>query len=208
MIQYELRIEPYPKRLRITFNDALIADTTRALVLHETRHAPTFYIPFADVHTGHLERTTHRTHCPFKGDASYWTLRVGGAVSENAAWSYDDPFDDAAPLRQHLAFYPGRVGAIYDGDEEAPHLEAEAGLHGNSIAGWLLAEAWKIEGEERLIDGFCRCLQRAGVPVSRMTIIIPALHPQVFATVLVWRDDAGARTIHRQRRGDRQKLRW
>ena len=58
MIPYEVRIEPYSKRLRIIFNEVLIADTTRALVLHETRHAPTFYIPWDDVRPGHLERTS------------------------------------------------------------------------------------------------------------------------------------------------------
>lgn len=193
---YEIRFERSPRRVRVEFNGAAVAESARALVLHETRHAPVFYFPREDVRFELFRKTEQRTHCPFKGDASYWTLRVGDAISENAAWSYDDPYDDAAPLKEHLAFYPGRVGAIYDGEEEAPHLEAEAGLHANGIAGWLLAEAWKCESEEALMDGFCRCLRRAGVPISRMTIIVPALHPQVFATVLVWRDDAGAKTIH------------
>lgn len=192
---YSIRFETCPRRVRVEFNGAAVADSARALVLHETRHPPVFYFPRQDVRFDLFEKTAQRSHCPFKGDASYWTLKVGKAVSESAAWSYDDPYDDAAPIKGHLAFYPGRVGAIYDGEEEAPHLEAAGALHANSIAGWLLAEAWKIESEEALVDGFCRCLQRAGVPVSRMTVIIPALHPQVFATVLVWRDDAGARTI-------------
>ena len=193
---YEIRFERNSKRVRVEFNGAAVADSTRALVLHETRHAPVFYLPREDVRIDLFERTNHTTHCPFKGDANYWTLRSGDAVSENAAWSYDDPYDDAAPLRGHLAFYPERVGAIYDGEDEAPHLDAGAGLHANSIAAWLLAEAWKIGSEEALMDRFCRCLQDAGVPISRMTIIIPALHPQVFANVLVWRHDAGAKTIN------------
>ena len=193
---YEIRFERNAKRVRVEFNGAAVADSPRALILHETRHAPVFYIPREDVRLELFEKTTQTTHCPFKGDASYWTLKVGRERSENAAWSYDDPYDDAAPLREHLAFYPNRVGAIYDGEDEAPHLETGTGLHGNSIAAWLLAEAWKIGGEEELMDQFCRCLQRCGVPVSRMTIIIPALHPQVFATVLVWRHDTGAKTIH------------
>jgi class 3 adenylate cyclase/uncharacterized protein (DUF427 family) len=193
---YEIRFERNPRRARVEFSGAAVADSSRVLVLHETRHSPVFYFPRADVRLELFEKTAQTTHCPFKGDASYWTLKVGGAVSENAAWSYDDPFDDAAPLREHLAFYPNRVAAIYDGEDEAPHLEAAAGMHANSIAGWLLADAWKIGSEEELMSEFCRCLQRAGVPVSRMTIIIPALHPQVFATVLVWREDAGAKTIH------------
>ena len=193
---YEIRFERNPKRARVEFNGVAVADSTRALVLHETRHSPVFYFPREDVRLELFQKTALTTHCPFKGDASYWTLRVGDERSEDAAWSYDDPYDDALPIRGHFAFYPGRVGAIYDGEDEAPHLEAGAGVHANSIAAWLLAEAWQIGSEEQLIDRFCRCLQRAGVPIARMTIIIPALHPQVFATVLVWRDDAGAKTIH------------
>jgi adenylate cyclase len=193
---YEIRFETNPRRVRVEFNGATVADSSRALVLHETRLAPAFYFPRDDVRFDLFEKSAQTTHCPFKGDASYWTLKVGGAVAENAAWSYDEPYDDAAPIRGHLSFYPGRVGAIYDGAEEAPHLEAVPSMHANSIAGWLLAEAWKETSEEALMERFCRCLQQAGVPVSRMTMIIPALHPQVFATVLVWRDDTGAKTIH------------
>jgi len=191
---YEIRFEKNSRRVWVEFNCEAVADSTRALVLHETRLAPVVYFPREDVRFDLFEKTAHTTHCPFKGDASYWTLKVGGATSENAAWSYDDPYDDAAPLREHLAFYPNRVGAIYDGEDEAPHLAAAA--HAPNISGWLLAEAWKIASEEELMDRFCRCLQDAGVPISRMTIIIPALHPQVFANVLVWRHDSGAKTIH------------
>jgi class 3 adenylate cyclase/uncharacterized protein (DUF427 family) len=193
---YEIRFEKSPRRAWVEFNCEAIADSSRALVLHETRHAPVVYFPREDVRLDLFEMTAQRTHCPFKGDASYWTLKVGGALSENAAWSYEDPYEDAALLRGHLAFYPARVGAIYDGEQEAPHVEAAGGGLANGIAGWLLAEAWKAASEEALMNGFCRCLQDAAVPISRMTIIIPALHPQVFATVLVWRHDAGAKTIH------------
>ena len=190
---YEIRFEKSPRRVWVEFNHEAVADSARALVLHETRHAPVVYFPREDVRMDLFERTAHTSHCPFKGDAGYWTLKVGGAVSENAAWSYDEPYDDAGPLRGHLAFYPSRVGAIYDGEDEAPHMAASP--HASSIAGWLLAEAWQAKTEEELMDRFCRCLQDAGVPISRMTVIIPALHPQVFANVLVWRHDAGAKTI-------------
>ena len=191
---YEIRFERNSRRVWVEFNCEAIADSTRALVLHETRHAPVVYFPREDVRLELFEKTAQTTHCPFKGDASYWTLKVGDATSENAAWSYEDPYDDAAAIRGHIAFYPNRIGALYDGEDEAPHLTAAAQTA--SISGWLIAEAWKIGSEEALMDRFCRCLQDAGVPVSRMTIIIPALHPQVFATVLVWRHDAGAKTIH------------
>lgn len=193
---YEIRVVRSPRRARVEFNGAAVADSSRVLMLHETRLPPVLYFPREDVRLDLFEKSAHTTHCPFKGDASYWTLSVHGARSENAAWSYDEPYDDAAPLRGCLAFYPSRVGAIYDGEEEAPHLEVAEGMHANILAGWLLAEAWKIGSEQELMDHFCQRLRQDGVPVSRMTIIIPALHPQVFAAVLVWREDSGAKTIH------------
>ena len=193
---YEIRFEPSPRRVRVEFNGAWVADSQRALVLHETRQAPAYYFPRADVRTELLEKTAHLTHCPFKGNASYWTIRAGGAVAENAAWSYEEPYDDARPIKAYLSFYPDRVSAIYDGDDEIPQLaDAATSLHGNGVAGWLLGEAWKIDAPERLVDAFCRRLRESGVPISRMTVIIPTLHPQVFATVFVWRDDSGVKVI-------------
>ena len=192
---YEIRFEPSPRRVRVEFNGTWIADSERALILHETRLPPAYYFPPQDVRTALLEKTERVTHCPFKGNASYWTLRAGDAVAENAAWSYEEPYPDATPIRRYVSFYPDRVSAIYDGDEEIPQLAAGA-MHANTIAGWLLGEAWKIAAPDALVDAFCRCLRANGVPIARMTVIIPTLHPQVFATVFVWREDTGAKTIY------------
>ena len=194
---YEIRFEPSTRRVRVEFNGAWIADSTRAVILHETRLSPAFYFPPQDVRTDFLEKTAHRTHCPFKGDASYWTLKVGGEAAENAVWSYEEPYEDAVPVKGYLSFYPSRVSAIYDGDDEIPHLDqGAASMHANRIAGWLLGEAWKAATPEELMGRFCGCLKDSGVPLARMTVIIPTLHPQVFATVFVWREDAGAKTIY------------
>jgi adenylate cyclase len=192
---YEIRFEPSPRRVRVEFNGTWIADSSRALILHETRLPPAYYFPREDVSTALLEKTERVTHCPFKGNASYWTVRAGGASAENAAWSYDEPYDDARPIRRYLSFYPDRVGAIYDGDEEIPQL-AQAGAHESGIAAWLLTEAWKVSSPEALVDAFCRCLKANGAPIARMTVIIPTLHPQVFATVFVWREDAPVRIVY------------
>jgi class 3 adenylate cyclase len=137
------------------------------------------------------------THCPFRGNATYWTLRAGGVVAENAAWSYDEPYAEGAPIKSHLSFDPERVSAIYEGDDEIPQLAREAAsAHANSIAGWLLADGWQARSPDELVERFCRCLASRGVPIARMTVIIPTLHPQVFATVFVWRADSGVRTIY------------
>jgi len=197
MSDYEIRFEPNPRRVRVEFNGTWIADSRRALVLHETRQPPSYYFPREDVKLELLRKTEQVTHCPFKGNASYWSVDAGGAVAENAAWSYDEPYDDAKPIRQYLSFYPDRVSAIYDGDDEIPQLARDSSsLHANTLGGWLLGEAWKAQTPDALMEGFCQCLKRAGIPISRMTVIIPTLHPQVFASVFVWRDDAGVKTIY------------
>ena len=198
---YEIRFEPSPRRVRVEFNGAWVADSERALILHETRRPPSYYFPRADVRMELLERTAQVTHCPFRGNATYWTLRSGGAVAENAAWSYDEPYAEGKPIKGYVSFYPERVSAIYDGDDEIPQLASfsqreASSAHANTIAGWLLAEAWKAQKPDALMDGFCRCLKACGVPLARMTVIIPTLHPQVFATVFVWREESGVRIIY------------
>ncbi len=187
---YQLRYEPCRKRVRVEFNGAWIADSTRAIILHETRAPPMHYFPVEDVRMECLERTSHQTHCPFKGNASYWSLEVGGKVAENAAWSYEDPYREAEPIRGYLSFYRSKISSLYEGDDEVAFLHKSSdAVHGNPIAGWLLAEAWKAPSPEALMGEFCGFLRGAGYPIARSTVIIPTLHPQIFATVLVWRDD-------------------
>lgn len=105
---YEVALEPNPERVRVTWHGEVVADSTRALRVRETKHAPVLYFPREDVRQELLERTAHETFCPFKGEASYWSLRSGDRLEENAVWSYEDPFEEVAGLRDYLAFYGGR----------------------------------------------------------------------------------------------------
>jgi adenylate cyclase len=187
---YEIRFEPCAKRVRAEFNGTWIADSSRALVVHETRAAPAYYFPREDVRMEFLQPTALHTHCPFKGNASYWTLSVAGQEAGNAAWSYEEPYRDAEPIRGYLSFYPDRIAALYEGDEEVAFMAPPASMHANPLAGWLLAQAWKAASTEALAEGFFAFLRESGCPIARATIIIPTLHPQIFATVLVWREDA------------------
>ena len=100
------------KRVRVMFGGRVIADTTRALMLKEASYKPVQYIPRADADMSLLTRTDHHTHCPYKGDASYFTIEAGGCSVENAAWSYEQPFPAMAEIREYLAFYPNRVDRI------------------------------------------------------------------------------------------------
>ena len=106
---HRIVIEPKPGRVRVHLGDHVIADSVQVLVLREGSLPPVFYLPREDVVMGLFQRSTHHSHCPFKGDATYYTVEVGGRRVENAAWSYEMPFSDVAAIAGHLAFYPDKV---------------------------------------------------------------------------------------------------
>jgi uncharacterized protein (DUF427 family) len=109
---HPITIEPAPQRVRVTFAGRVVADSKRALLLKETSYQPVTYIPREDVDLGLLERTAHKTHCPYKGDASYFSIRADGRIAENAIWSYEQPIADVAIIAGLVAFYPNRVDSI------------------------------------------------------------------------------------------------
>ena len=101
-------IKPEQRRVRVKFHGEVIADTADALALKEGTYPVVFYIPRKDVKMEKLAASAHRTHCPFKGDASYFSL----PGAENAVWSYETPREGVAAIRGYLAFYPEKVDAI------------------------------------------------------------------------------------------------
>jgi uncharacterized protein (DUF427 family) len=114
---YTLYFEGSPKRVRAVFGGETVADSRRAKLLHETGLLPVYYFPEEDLNHDLLEWTDHSTHCPFKGDASYRSVRVGDRVAENAVWSYPEP-DHFAPLKGYAAFYWRKLDHWYEEDEE------------------------------------------------------------------------------------------
>lgn len=113
-----LYFEDSPRRVRVVFNGETIADSRRVKLLHESRSLPVYYFPLEDVRTEVLERTDKHTRCPVKGEASYWSIRVGDGVSENAVWSYPEPLESSSWLRGYAAFYWNKVDAWYEEDEQ------------------------------------------------------------------------------------------
>lgn len=106
---HRVDFEPSSDRIRVKLGGVVIADSNRTLTVRETNHEPVTYFPRRDVRFDLLEATSHQTFCPFKGDASYWTIRAGDAVRENAVWGYEDPFAEAEKLAGYVAFYADRV---------------------------------------------------------------------------------------------------
>jgi len=109
---HPITIVPTGKRVCVSFAGKMIADTTQALTLNEAGYRPVHYIPRADADMSALEPTTHRSYCPYKGDASYFTIHAGGRSVDNAVWSYEQPFPAMAAIKDHLAFYASRVDKI------------------------------------------------------------------------------------------------
>jgi uncharacterized protein (DUF427 family) len=109
---HPITIEPASRRVVVTVAGKTVADTMRALVLKEAAYPPVFYIPREDADMSLLHRTEHSTHCPYKGDASYYSIPAGGARSTNAVWTYETPHEAVSRIKEHLAFYPDRVDAI------------------------------------------------------------------------------------------------
>jgi uncharacterized protein (DUF427 family) len=100
------------QRVRVMFADRVVADTRHALTLREASYKPVLYIPRADTDMSLVAPTDHRTHCPYKGDASYFTITVDGRSAENAVWSYEQPYPAMREIKEYLAFYPDRVDKI------------------------------------------------------------------------------------------------
>jgi uncharacterized protein (DUF427 family) len=114
--EHSITTKPADVRVTVTFRGEVIADTRDAVQLQEavgsgkSTIAPVvYYFPRKDVNMGSLVRTSHRTYCPFKGEASYFSLKDG---PENAVWSYEQPYDEMAVLEGRLAFYPDKVESI------------------------------------------------------------------------------------------------
>lgn len=113
--------EPFPKRVRAELGGEVVADSRGVMALHETGHLLVFYFPLEDVAAELLEATARSTHCPLKGDASYWTVRAGGSIAENAAWAYEDPIESAAFLKGYISFDYDAMDAWF---EEADRIYA------------------------------------------------------------------------------------
>ena len=117
---HPITVTPNPRRVRVILGGKTIAETTRALTLKEATYPAVQYIPREDADLSLLTPTAHVTHCPYKGDARYFSISVGPRVRENAAWSYETPFPAVKEIAGYIAFYPNKVDKIED-------LQAESG---------------------------------------------------------------------------------
>src|SRR4029077_4445294 len=103
--EHRVDLHPESRRVRVSFGDTTVADTTHALRVEETGHGPVMYIPAKDMRLDLMKKTDPSTYCPFTGTATSWTLNGGGKSSENAIWGYETPYDEMTGLAGYYAFY-------------------------------------------------------------------------------------------------------
>ena len=106
---HPITITTNPKRVRVSAGGIVVADTTQALTLKEASYPAVLYIPREDADLTQMSRTDRVTHCPYKGDANYFSIVAGGKTIENSIWTYEAPFPAMAEIAGHLAFYPDKV---------------------------------------------------------------------------------------------------
>lgn len=115
---HPITVEPTTRRVLVRVGDQVIADSRDALTLQESTYPAVQYIPLADVDPAVLRRTESTSYCPFKGDASYYSLVTTGGEIEDAVWTYETPYPAVAEIAGHVAFYPNRVEISVGDDAE------------------------------------------------------------------------------------------
>ena len=113
---HPITVERNPRRIVVRVAGRVVADTRNGLTLKEAGYPAVQYIPRQDVDMTLLERTDHTTYCPYKGECAYYSVPAGGERAVNAVWTYEQPYDAVAPIKNHVAFYPDRVEAIEELD--------------------------------------------------------------------------------------------
>ena len=107
-----VKISPFSGQVLVKFRGEIIADSCNALSVQERGYEVVYYVPRGDVRMKSAQRTDLSTNCPYKGEASYYTFIIGNAHAENAAWSYESPYDEVLSIKEYFAFYSSRVEVV------------------------------------------------------------------------------------------------
>jgi adenylate cyclase len=187
---YRVRIEPAVNRVRIELGAQTIADSEQAFIMKETRLPEAFYFPRKDVRMDLLSPNPLTTHCPFKGDASYLDYDGDGTKVQQVAWSYEDGFDEAALVRNYVAFDSRKIDALYEGDEKQPAQRiSSSDNETNPFVPWLLHEAWRSTSISEALNNLAIMLEANGITLWRLQLLIRTLNPQLYGKFFTWQQE-------------------
>jgi len=178
------------------FQGQAVADSSKVLVMYETRLAPVFYFPREDVRMDLLAKSDRRTHCPFKGNASYWTIRVGSRSAEDAAWSYEAPYDESSIVKEYVAFDWPAIDQWYADDTQIVEQPRDKVIaKDNPLVNWLVQDAWLSKSSRDLVARFSDTMIANGFPIWRLRLLVRTLNPLLFALVYTWQRDGDEVTV-------------
>ncbi len=184
---YRVVLKRVGKRVRAISRGQTIADSSDAMVMHETRLPLVFYFPRKDVAMDLLARTPHRTHCPFKGDASYWSLNIDATTIENAAWSYEAPYDEALGVKDYVAFNWKDIDTWLVDDQQVFEQPREySAAETNPFVDWLVQMAWRPATLRDSVKQLAEVLIENRFPLWRLRVLIRTLNPQLFGLAYTW----------------------
>ncbi|WP_299349494.1 DUF427 domain-containing protein [uncultured Shimia sp.] len=181
---YAIRIEPLQGVVRAWLGDRLVAETTNAQVMYETRLPPAVYFPREDILADLSEPTELKTFCPFKGTARYRDLTSDGGAITNAVWSYDNPLPESMEIAGYVGFAQGTAARLDLGENQLkPPTEGSISA---PLVDWLLRTAPFIESPEAFTTALADQLLANGISVSRISVMIWSLHPSIAGRHFIW----------------------
>ncbi|MFT5392545.1 MAG: hypothetical protein ACI8PT_002743 [Gammaproteobacteria bacterium] len=178
---YRVWLEPSPKRVRVRYNGHVLVDSVHARLLYETRHVPVYYFPREDVDWACLSPTSHSTFCPFKGEAAYWSIRVGDQNQDNVVWGYPQPLEEVQGLDAYFALYWDKMDQWLEEDEEVFVHPRDPYVRLDALASTREVEV-RIAGETVAMSRNAVFLFETGLPVRyylpisdvRMDFLVPS----------------------------------
>ncbi len=182
-----LRFRPSAMRIRAEVDGVTVVDSRRAIKLMERGHDNVYYFPKDDVRMDLLIPSELVTHCPYKGNARYWSLSLENHEIADAAWAYEAPLDEAAEIAGYIAFHADKMDAWWEDDHRIMGREtANDAVTFNPLTRWIMKRAWEENTSRALTLALGETLNASGMPVSRLRVIIRTTHPQVAATAYRW----------------------
>ncbi len=182
--KYRIDVQPLEGRVTATRGGVVLASSTNAMVMHETRLPATVYFPPEDVRAELGAQTELQTFCPFKGTASYRDLTFDGEVIANAVWCYDIALPESRDIQGHIGFMSA-AGATIDTGENTLDGGNDGNISG-PLVDWLLRSASYLKTPEEFTAAMAEKMMDQGVAVSRIGVLIWSLHPQIVGKNYVW----------------------
>lgn len=191
---YRIAVDPLQGRVTAYREGAVLASSTQAKVMYETRLPATIYFPAEDVQVPLSVPTELQTFCPFKGTATYRNIEAADGTIPNGVWSYEEALPESAEIRGYVGFMPDAEAEI-DLGENTLHDGNDGNLSGPLID-WLLRDAANLPTAEVFTKLLAERMKAQGIAVSRLNVMIWSLHPLIAGKNYVWLERTGMVTTY------------